>query len=420
MIFRRIKKTVTTLQQRRKRLEKDKEKQLDHIEKMYANLESKDAQLQERERKLPQFGTNFVLKFWILWALVAYFSYIIFKTLDVVYLILAAFVISMIMDAPISFFSKRMPRGLAIALAYLIILGFLFVIVVVILPFVFNQLAEVLKIALERINEFQALLQSQWLPTVIEKHTSLPSSVKNYILDNIKSDEFISTLQSNLQQNISQIVTTGTSYATDLWGFAVRLVTGIFTTVAQAMILFVMAIFFSIEKEWVIHFIASLAGSRKNHMYVKMQKMYAKLGLRLKWQTFVCIYVGVMVALLFALSSWIFNVTIPNISTLWVIAGLMNFIPYIWPLIWMIIAILVTLIAWWWKAGVLVAIVYALVNQSENNVLTPIIMNKTLGVSALLIFICMLMGGLVFGFMWVLLAVPISVILTMAFDKEEE
>ncbi|MBP6086013.1 hypothetical protein KA478_02280 [Patescibacteria group bacterium] len=55
MIFRRIKKTVTSLQQRHKRLEKDKEKQLDHIEKMYANLESKDAQLQEREKKLPQF-----------------------------------------------------------------------------------------------------------------------------------------------------------------------------------------------------------------------------------------------------------------------------------------------------------------------------------------------------------------------------
>ncbi len=142
MIFRRIKKTVTSLQQRHKRLEKDKEKQLDHIEKMYANLESKDAQLQEREKKLPQFWTNFVLRFWILGAIVAYFSYILFKTLDIVYLILAAFVISMVMDAPISFFSKRMPRWLAIALAYLIVLGFLFVIVVVVLPFVINQIAE--------------------------------------------------------------------------------------------------------------------------------------------------------------------------------------------------------------------------------------------------------------------------------------
>ncbi len=83
-------------------------------------------------------------------------------------------------------------------------------IVVVVLPFVINQIAEVLKIAIERINEFQTLLQTQGLPTVIEKHTSLPSSVKKYILDNVSSDAFITTLQSNLQQNISEIVTTGT------------------------------------------------------------------------------------------------------------------------------------------------------------------------------------------------------------------
>ena len=86
----------------------------------------------------------------------------------------------------------------------------------------------------------------------------------------------------------------------------------------------------------------------------------------------------------------------------------------------MVLATLVTLIAWGRKAGILVLIIYVLVNQSENNVLTPIIMNKTLWVSALLIFICMLLGWLIFGFIWVLLAVPIAVILTMAFDKEGE
>ena len=186
------------------------------------------------------------------------------------------------------------------------------------------------------------------------------------------------------------------------------------------MILFVLSVFFSVEKEQVIHFISSLAGLRRNHMYVKLQKMYAKLGLRLKWQVLVCLYVWVMVLILFSLWSWIFGVKIPQIWSLSLIAWLMNFIPYIWPLIGMVIAGAVTLIAWWWQAWVLVIAAYILVNQSENNVLTPIIMNKTLWVSALLIFICMLLWGLIFGFIGVLLAVPISVILTMAFDKDAE
>jgi hypothetical protein len=122
MIFRRIKQTVKTIQKKQRNLEKDKQHQLDSIEKMYANLESKDAELQEREKKHSQLGSSFILRFWILGALVAYFGYILFKTLDIVYLILAAFIISMIMDAPISFFAKRMHRGLAIALAYLLVL----------------------------------------------------------------------------------------------------------------------------------------------------------------------------------------------------------------------------------------------------------------------------------------------------------
>jgi predicted PurR-regulated permease PerM len=419
MIFRRIKRTVTSIQKKHRHLEKDKEHQLEVIEKMYANLEAKDAELAEREKKHVQLNTGFVIRFWVIGALIAYFAYIAFKTLDVVYLILAAFVVSMIMNAPITFFAKYMHRWFAIALAYLLVLGAVFVVVVAVLPFVINQLAEVLKLWVDKIVQFQALLQTEGLPTVIEKYVSLPWSLKKYLLDSIQSGAFLSTLQSNLQQNISDIVSTGTSYVTDLWWFAVKLVSWIFSTIAQAMILFILSVFFSIEKEQVINFVSSLAWIRRNHTYVKLQKMYAKLGLWIKWQTLVCIYVWVMVALLFWLWSWIFWVKIPNIWSLSVIAWLMNFIPYIGPLIWMTLAALVTLIAGWWKAWLLVLIIYVLVNQSENNILTPIIMNKTLWVSALLIFICMLLWGLIFGFIGVLLAVPIAVILTMAIDKEE-
>ena len=420
MIFSRIKGTVNSIKKKHRHLEKEKQHQLESIEKMYANLESKDAELQEREKKHSHFGSNFILRFWILGALVVYSGYILFKTLDIVYLILAAFIISMIMDAPITFFAKRMPRGLAIALAYLLVLGFLFLIIVVVLPFIVNQLTEVLKLGIDKINQFQELLKTDWLQSVIKNNISLPGSIKQYILQGMNNEEFMAWLQTNLQDNISQIVTTWTWYVTNLWWFAVKLVTGIFTTIAQWMILFVLSVFFSVEKEQVIHFISSLAGLRRNHMYVKLQKMYAKLGLRLKWQVLVCLYVWVMVLILFSLWSWIFGVKIPQIWSLSLIAWLMNFIPYIWPLIGMVIAGAVTLIAWWWQAWVLVIAAYILVNQSENNVLTPIIMNKTLWVSALLIFICMLLWGLIFGFIGVLLAVPISVILTMAFDKDAE
>lgn len=66
MFFTRVKKTVTSFQQRQKRMEREREKQINQIEKMYADLEAKDADLQEREKKHAQLGVNFIFRFWII------------------------------------------------------------------------------------------------------------------------------------------------------------------------------------------------------------------------------------------------------------------------------------------------------------------------------------------------------------------
>lgn len=421
MVLKWLKDAVKVVQQRKKKLEKEKERQLALIEKMYDNIEARDALLQKQESGSEHsfFDASSILKFWILGAVVVYFAYIAFKTLDVIYLILAAFVISMIMNAPITFFSKYMNRGLSIALAYFIVLSVLIVILVIILPFIINQLIDIIKILVTQINYFQELVRQHWLQVVIEEYMRLPSLLKEYIISTINSQSLSATLQTNLLDNMSQIISTWTTYASNLGSFAFKLVWWIFTTITQSMILFLLAVFFSIEKENVINFISSLAGTKKHHTYVKLQKMYAKLWLRLKWQLLVCLYVWTMMTILFALFGRIFGIRIPNIWMLWIVAGITNFIPYIWPFIGMTTVWLVAIVSWGRKATLLVLSIYILVNQSENNVLTPIIMNKTLGVSALLTFICMLLWGLVFGFIWILLSVPIAVILTMVFERSD-
>jgi len=56
----------------------------------------------------------------------------------------------------------------------------------------------------------------------------------------------------------------------------------------------------------------------------------------------------------------------------------------------------------------------------ENNILVPVIMNKSLGVNPIVIFISMIIGGLVIGFVGILLAVPIAVIITLMLEKTFE
>lgn len=413
------KKTVAVRKERQARATAKKLAELSAIEKKYDMMLREEKEKKDNTEKPKFITTKTIITFWLIWLLIVYVWYLAKSTLSILYMILAAFVISMILDNTVKFFAKKMPRWLAIAISYFLILVFIGVISFTVVPFFFTQLAEALKLWLDQITKFQDLMQTKWLADVIKDNLRLPAWIKEYVVENFLTEEFMAATQTALQGNISQIISAWSTYVASLWTFAVKMVTGVVLTLSQAIIMFVLAVFFSIEKETVIKFISWLAGDSKNQTYVKLQKMYAKLGLWIKGQFIVCLYVGVMVGILFAVAAGILWLTIPNIWTLATIAWLMNFIPYVWAFIWMTIAFFVTLLAWGRKVALLVLWIYILVNQSENNILTPIIMNKTLGVSPLLIFISMLLGWALFGFMWVLLAVPIAVILTLAFEHEE-
>jgi len=62
---------------------------------------------------------------------------------------------------------------------------------------------------------------------------------------------------------------------------------------------------------------------------------------------------------------------------------------------------------------VAVVILYTIIQQFEGNILIPVLMNKTLGLNPLLVFVCMLFGGLIMGVFGTLLSVPIAVIFSV-------
>jgi predicted PurR-regulated permease PerM len=99
------------------------------------------------------------------------------------------------------------------------------------------------------------------------------------------------------------------------------------------------------------------------------------------------------------------------------IAGITELIPYIWPLLWGFVAVVVAFIHFGRTGVLVVGALYIVIQRLENNVLIPVLMNKTLGVNPVVIFISMIIGWLIIGVLWVLLAVPISVIITLLLEK---
>lgn len=89
-----------------------KRKELEEIDRLYSELEQKDVEIENAKAHANKnyWDARSMFKFWIIGALIVYVSYLVFQTLNVIYLIAAAFIFSMVMDASIMFFSKRMRR----------------------------------------------------------------------------------------------------------------------------------------------------------------------------------------------------------------------------------------------------------------------------------------------------------------------
>lgn len=98
---------------------------------------------------------------------------------------------------------------------------------------------------------------------------------------------------------------------------------------------------------------------------------------------------------------------VPYSLTLAVLAGILEVVPYIGPILAGFAAIIVAYGASGWQLALAVAIFYVILQQLENVFLVPKIMQKALGLSPILIIIAVSVGSKVGGIMGAVLAVPI-------------
>jgi len=86
----------------------------------------------------------------------------------------------------------------------------------------------------------------------------------------------------------------------------------VFSFITQTSIVLTLAVLFSIQKDSVMKFIARLGGEKKyKFVYMKLERIYKKLGIWLKSQLLLCIFIGItMYAALWILA--IFGIDLPQ------------------------------------------------------------------------------------------------------------
>lgn len=348
---------------------------------------------------------------------IVYIGYLMFQSLDLLYLIVSAWLISIAMESFIQVWQRRVPRWVSIGVSYIFFLLFLLTGIVIIIPFVLQQLSTTLTAVISYFYTMQSQINLLGLSGYVETLSWLPEFLRSYILSNLNGGT--QDIQSVIVSNISSLVTTGSNYAKDIWSLAVTLLSWFFAFLWQIALLIMIAVFFSLEKSSVVSFCVSLfAGDeKKSHWARKIDLLYVKMWLWLKSQLWLCVYIAVIVYLVLRVLAFI-GIDLPNKEALALMAWFTEFIPYIGPLLGGIPALIVGTSLYGLPGMFAVGLAYYIVQWIENNVLIPTLMNKSLGVSPLLIFLCVLLGGSVLWFMGIVLAVPLAVILTLLFDKD--
>lgn len=331
-------------------------------------------------------------------------------------LVIVSLIISLALDSLITSLVRfTYNRILAILLSYLILLICMLMGIVLVVPLVIGELTQIATMVITSFDHMKIDLQVLGIRWYIESFDRIPSYMQNIFFQVLEDNTIASQLQWILTQNISDIVTISSSYITNIWSFAVWFISNFMTMMFQIGLCLILAIFFSLEKDILIDFVSSLFPNR-HHIYItqKINRLYATMWLWLKGQFVLCVIMTMVVAC-FLWTLTLFGFNLNHIFSLALIAWFTEFIPYVWPLLGAIPAVLIATMMFGRKGFLIVWFWYFCIQRLENNILIPIIMKKAIGINPLLIFLSMICAGVMMWLVWVILAVPIAQVITIIY-----
>jgi len=296
--------------------------------------------------------------------------YILFLTRDVVIWFFFALVISILLEPAITFLRwLRLPRIIAVALVYISIFGILGLVIYLTAPiFIFE------------INQL-----SQNMPMYFEK---LNPILKNFGI--------------NVAQNFQEFTANLTNALKDSSDGILRAVTTLFGGFYATSLIFTLAFFISLEKKGAQRVLGLLIPQKfEGQMTALFERAQSKVAGWFGARLLSCVFVGIASFIVF------FVIGIKFSFILALISGVMNFIPYIGPTTTLILAVLFVGVSNSWMAAFYVFIALLIIQEIENKVFTPLIMKKFIDLPPVLVLLSLLMGGVLFGFLGTLFAVPV-------------
>ena len=334
------------------------------------------------------------------WGLVASAITIILLLLGAAGRALTPFIIGLVMlyllSPAVNFLSRRLPRWLSILVVYVLVAGLILLFVLLVVPPLASQIQRLIAIMSE-----PQVWRDIGARVLQFYQQNVPESLKAPIEEAMQNG--LHTVQGNL-----------TSYLQTALAF-------ILSQLSQAFSLLSFLLGLLIVPIWLFYV---LSDQRKAHVFLNRLLHYKirpdfwnvwglidrSLSAYIRGQLTLGLIIGVAVGVGLSIIDLVPGLDIDYILLLAIWAGICELIPMVGAILGGAPGVILAFAIGGPTTGIVVLIMYTVVQQLENNLLVPRIQGESVGVHPAVLTVTLIVGASVFGLLGVILAAPVTAI----------
>lgn len=304
-------------------------------------------------------------------------------TREIVIMVLIAILFAALIDPFADWFAKRkVPRALAVLIVYLLIVALVLLIGFWFVPIIGGQFVQL----------FESISSSDGF--LFQSLDRVQSFTAQYGLqENVRSA--LQGLQNSVSSSVASIFTT---------------VRGVFGGIAALFVILVLTFYMVVEEAAARRLFKNLAPEEYqpflSQLFARMQN---KVGAWLRAQMLLGLIIGVAVYIGLSILG------VHYALLLAILAGVLEFVPYIGPVMSIVPAIIISA-AQSPMLAVFVLVLYLVIQQIENHLLVPKVMQRVTGLNPVVSIIALLLGIKLGGFIGAVLSIPIVAMASVALE----
>lgn len=306
--------------------------------------------------------------------------YLLFYFRELILLVLTSIVIASAVEPLVERMEEyRIPRAIGSSIVFAGILGILGTLVVLAVPIFVNEMAN--------------------LAAAVPGYLA---SLELWLNQQLSGAGFSSSIQS-----IGSTSEVSAEHVTTISGFFFNGATGalqvVFGSLFNFFLVFVLAIYFTNQKYGIDNFIKVVVPPHNVSYALNLwHRSQRKIAQWMQSQFFLAGIIGVLTYF------GLLMLGIKYAFLLAIIALIGALIPFVGPIISSIPAIAVGFSTGGLMLGLYVALLYFLIQQLESNFIYPMVVTNIVGIPALIVILALIVGGSLFGFLGIVLSVPVA------------